>query len=165
MNIFRVWKEISFQVVTLTPDSCFGLIFGDFLVDVGAGTAYVTTGVSVCIGSAAALGMVPAEDFCDAHCRVIWYIITPSLQTFGGTWGLHLQGGRVSRASKKFASTAFISTLKMVAACFYQKAWHDIPQGSTLKKVSSWFRTSLGLILSCLPLCSWLEYFTFFVQY
>jgi hypothetical protein len=45
-----------FQVVTITPDSCFGLIFGDFLVEVGAGTAYVTTGVSVCIGSAAALG-------------------------------------------------------------------------------------------------------------
>jgi hypothetical protein len=47
-----------FQVVTLTPDSCFGLIFGDFLVEVGAGTAFVTTGVSVCIGSAAALGTV-----------------------------------------------------------------------------------------------------------
>jgi hypothetical protein len=30
-------------------------------VEVGAGTAFVTTGVSVCIGSAAALGKVPEE--------------------------------------------------------------------------------------------------------
>ena len=55
-------------MVTLTPDSCFGLIFGDFLEEVGAGTAFVTTGVSVCIGSAAALGkslLLPFSDNCN----------------------------------------------------------------------------------------------------
>jgi hypothetical protein len=58
-------------------------------VEVGAGTAYVTTGVSVCIGSAATLGMVPAEGSCDAHCGVVWYITTPSLQKFAVTSGEH----------------------------------------------------------------------------
>jgi hypothetical protein len=58
VNMSTLKVKHYFQVVTLTPDSCFGLIFGDFLVEVGAGTAFVTTGVSVCIGSAAALGTV-----------------------------------------------------------------------------------------------------------
>jgi hypothetical protein len=62
VNISTLKVKYYFQVVTLTPDSCFGLIFGDFLVDVGAGTAYVTTGVSVCIGSAATLGTTPHRD-------------------------------------------------------------------------------------------------------
>ncbi|PSN41452.1 hypothetical protein C0J52_14532 [Blattella germanica] len=58
-------------MVTLTPDSCFGLIFGDFLVEVGAGTAFVTTGVSVCIGSAAALGLVMNYALNTFSCRQV----------------------------------------------------------------------------------------------
>ncbi|KAJ9587651.1 hypothetical protein L9F63_018903, partial [Diploptera punctata] len=58
-------------MVTLTPDSCFGLIFGDFLEEVGAGTAFVTTGVSVCIGSASACGLVMNYALNNFTCRQV----------------------------------------------------------------------------------------------
>jgi hypothetical protein len=41
-------------------------------VEVGAGTAFVTTGVSVCIGSAAALGKVPEEGVESLLCNITW---------------------------------------------------------------------------------------------
>lgn len=71
-------------VVTLTPDSCFGLIFGDFLVEIGAGTAYITTGVSVCIGSAAALGLVMNYALNTFTCRQVG--VTGSVVYFCGSF-------------------------------------------------------------------------------
>lgn len=71
-------------IVTLTPDSCFGLIFGDFLEEVGAGTAFVTTGVSVCIGSAASLGLVMNYALNTFTCRQVG--VTGSIIYFFGSF-------------------------------------------------------------------------------
>jgi hypothetical protein len=54
-------------------------------VEVGAGTAFVTTGVSVCIGSAAALGKVPAEGVG----AVICYVTSPGLLKFAVVSGVY----------------------------------------------------------------------------
>jgi hypothetical protein len=63
------------------------------------------------------------------------------IQRFGGTYSLHLQGGRVSKESnqKEIARRGARSTLKMevvrsfkTSMNFYRTIWSHIPENSTI---------------------------------
>jgi hypothetical protein len=80
--------------------------------------------------------------------RVIFHILMPCSfgisQHFEGTYHLHLQGQRVSKArkqEKQVENFAFCSTLKMEAVYFSEMSdflratWHCNPENCTLRKV------------------------------
>jgi hypothetical protein len=77
--------------------------------------------------------------------RVIFHVLMPcsfgNSQHFGGTYHLHLQGQRVSKAENQenqVEKYAFCSTLKMEAIYFsemFSATWHCSPENCTLHKM------------------------------